>query len=238
MTVEELLEGRRRVVVVPELHLRVDGHRERVGVVGIACVDPHAEIERGAEVVTGQREQPAAEVGVVEIGGDRVGAVEGALREVVEGGVGDLGGLTDVRDAEGLQRAHVGGHVVHACSSAVTAALGAAVGDTTRADASASEPELVGVKKTTRPTDTPTTTAHASQTTSVADQREPEPRERAGGRSPKTPPAAVVVMKGWRPRCADASCNPGEATPGTGTRAGMPRRSRPRRRSTRCSGRC
>ena len=41
VTVEELLEGRRRVVVVPELHLRVDGHRERVGVVGVACVDPH-----------------------------------------------------------------------------------------------------------------------------------------------------------------------------------------------------
>ena len=74
-----------------------------------------AEVEGGAEVVTGQREQPAAEVGVVEIGGDRVGAIEGALREVVEGGVGDLGGLADVRDAEGLQRAHVGGHVLHAC---------------------------------------------------------------------------------------------------------------------------
>ena len=115
MTIEELLEGRRRVVVVPELHLGVDGHRERVGVVGIACVDPQAEIEGGAEVVTGQREQAAAEVGVVEIGGDRVGAVEGALREVVEGGVGDLRGLADVRDPEGLQRAHVGGHVVHAC---------------------------------------------------------------------------------------------------------------------------
>ena len=47
VTVEELLEGRRRVVVVPELHLGVDGHRERVGVVGVACVHPHAEIEGG-----------------------------------------------------------------------------------------------------------------------------------------------------------------------------------------------
>ncbi len=113
VAVEELLERRRRVVVVPELHLGVDRHRQRVGIVGIARVDAGAEVERACEIVARERQEPAPEVGVVEIGCDRVGAIEGALRQVVEGRVGHLRGLADVRDTKCLERAHVGGRVLH-----------------------------------------------------------------------------------------------------------------------------